>query len=374
MSVNLRNLAIASLALFAAQSIFEEANAATPRAFAQNAIQSLSVHTDNLIRQVQSYLQSAGRWSPSPQGQDMQLCQALQSFQIQVNRLKSDNNSQPYSRIQSDVQQVQAQAQVVNQLISQVGQNPMLSASIMQVGNDLSVLNQALYSVPGIGGANYYDREAGMNPMGSGGMINPGFGMVPGGMVPGGMVPGAYYPGFRPTNINITENSTFDPNPSFQGSFNNFGTGFNPGMTPGIIPGATPFSPGSAASSSAAMSDINAAETQTERFVKQVTGFLTVKGNWPPPQGSQEMQLCENLQSFQSQLRKMRSDMQANISYAMLQSEMHQIAASSQNIDRLLMQINATPDITARWNEVRTALNSAYQTFFSAGTGYMWMR
>ncbi len=377
-----------TMALVAWQcSSVPSATAATPRSFAQSSIQNLSIHTDQLVKQVQTYLQTAGRWSPTPQGQDMQLCQALQNFQALVGRLRVDNSTQSVAKIQGEIQQLQVQAQQVNQLIIQVAQNPMVTSSWMQVGSDLSSLAQMLSSVPaGFGNSNYYDSEAGLNPAFSGGMINPGMGvfpgtMMPGTMMPGTMMPGAYYPGFRPTNINITENSTFDPNPTFQGSFSNFGTPLAPGMTPGMIPGSMsimpgtmPISPGAAAHSSAAISDINAAETQTERFIKQVTGFLTVKGNWPPAPGSNEMQLCQNIQSFQIQLRKMRSDLQANVSYSMLQSEMQQIAASSQNIDRLLMQINATPDITARWNEVRTALNSAYSTFFSAGTGYMWMR
>ena len=376
-----------SMALLAWQfSSAPSVTAATPRSFAQSSIQNLSIHTDQLVRQVQNYLQTTGRWSPTPQGQDMQLCQALQNFQALVGSLRVDNSTQSVAKIQGEIQQLQVQAQQVNQLIIQVAQNPMVTSSWMQVGSDLSSLAQMLSSVPaGFGNSNYYDSEAGLNPAFSGGM-NPGMGMVagtmmpgtmmPGTMMPGTMMPGAYYPGFRPTNINITENSTFDPNPTFQGGFSNFGMPLTPGMAPGMIPGSMPImpgslpiSPGAAAHSSAAISDINAAETQTERFVKQVTGFLTVKGNWPPAQGSNEMQLCQNIQSFQIQLRKMRSDLQANVSYAMLQSEMQQIAASSQNIDRLLMQINATPDITARWNEVRTALNSAYSTFFSAGTG-----
>ncbi|MBX9722687.1 MAG: hypothetical protein K2X81_14910, partial [Candidatus Obscuribacterales bacterium] len=90
---------------------------------------------------------------------------------------------------------------------------------------------------------------------------------------------------------------------------------------------------------------------------------------WMPPQGSPEMQLCQSLQSFQQQLRKIRADIQSNKSMPLLQTEMQQLGSSSQNIDQLLMQTSATPDVIARWNEVRTSMNSAYQALNSAGRG-----
>ena len=370
-----------------------EVQAISPRQQVSNSVRSLSKDTDQLVQAVQAYLQQAGRWSPSPQGKDMQLCQALQEFQKKVAKLTSDNRSQPYDSVHLDLQLLQFQSQAVGQLLNSQTPSPVVAAAWMQLRNDMLAIGQALYPVQGFNPGNFYDMDQGIASgssipsTGFPGTVAPG--MMPfGGGRPGGAIPAEtgtspfgplpstspFYPGLGPTNINITENSTFDPRPSFQGSYNNFdnfgmvnpGSSFSPGGYPGNSAGQF---------SQAMQSNLNGADQQTERFVKQLTTYLQMKGQWPPAQGSNEMNLCQNVQAFQQQLRKVKSDMQANASYSLIQTEMRQLGAVSQSIDQALMQVGAGPDVTSRWNEVRTYMNTAYQSFYSGGSGgYMWMR
>ncbi len=350
------------------------AEAATPRQLVKDSLRNLTSHTAQLVQQVQLFLQQSGRWAPT-QAADIQLCKILQTFEKTVARINSDNNGRPYQQVQSDYQQLQLQSQNLEQQINLVAQNLLVAQAWMQVRNDIVSVNQNLNSASGFNPGNFYDAELGLNQGMGGTSFQPG---IPGsGFTPFSNGGPQYYPGYRPTNINITENSTFDSNPSFQGSFSNMNRPFPavmPGMVPGgMVPGNT--MPGANnAHLSQAISNISSAENQTDRFVKQLTKFLQMRGKWMPAQGSPEMLLCQNLQSFQQQLRKLSSDLQSNIAFPVLQSEMQQIGSSSQSIDQLLMQTGATPDVIARWNEVRTSMNSAYQGFYSSGNGYYWMR
>ncbi|MBX9720733.1 MAG: hypothetical protein K2X81_05015, partial [Candidatus Obscuribacterales bacterium] len=302
--------AVAGALLFCAPLSFfvlaSAAEASTPRQLVTNSVGDLSSHTAQLVQQVQVFFQAAGQWPPT-QGAGLQLCQALQSFQQSTAKLSSDNSSRPYSQVQTDYQQLQLQSQVLEQLLNQVAQNLLIAQAWALVRNDLVAINQALATSPGFSQNNFYDTELGLNQ----GMGNSSFsaGIPGGGFSPFGNGVPSNYPGFRPTNINITENSTFNPNPTFQGSYSNmpFGTPAMPGMTSGFRP-VTGNNGLNNYSKQSASSNLSSAESQTERFVKQVTTFLQMKGKWMPPQGSPEMQLCQSLQSFQQQLRKIRAD------------------------------------------------------------------
>jgi hypothetical protein len=135
-------------------------------------------------------------------------------------------------------------------------------------------------------------------------------------------------------------------------------------MIPGAIPGAMP-----AGDNSQVISHIRDVSSLTERFVKRLTAYLQAQGSWPPAQGTAADELCQNVQSFQLQVRKLGADVGTNVSFSNLQIEMKMIGSTSQNIDKLLAQIRVTPDISGRWNEVRISMNSAYQSFFSAYSG-----
>lgn len=407
----LRKLAVVGTLMITAAALscfvglpIQVVEARTARQTVSDSLRNLQRHTDDLVKQVQVYLQSTGRWLPMPQGKDMQLCQALQSFQQSVNRAVNNNRSQPYNLVQADLQSVQMQSQSVQQLISQLGAAPNVSAVWMQVTSDMMGITPLL-SAPAYSGGNFYDTEGG--GIGGGGIYVPG--AVPGVIVPGaipgtvvtgttvpgtvvngmlvpgttvagtvvngmvipgqaipgqvvpGQIPGGYpaaYPYGYPTNVTITETSPF-------------GSGFAGGY-----PGAYQYPDNHAGGSNyqGVLSNLSNAENQTERFVKQLQSFLQMRAQWPPAQGTPQMLLCENMQSLQQLLRKFRSDIQANVSYPILQGEVQQLATTSQSIDQLLPQTGAGMDVIGRWNEIRTSMASMYQSFYSTSTGHYWMR
>lgn len=381
-------------------ALIQDVQARTPRQSVSDSLRNLQKHTDDLVKQVQAFLQASGRWSPMPQGNDMQLCQALQSFQQAVNRSVNNNRSQSFNVVQSDLQTVQMQSQSVQQLISQVGAAPNVSSVWMQVSSDLLGLNQFL-SIPAYTGGNFYDTEGGaigggiFTPGAVPGMVVPGMAVpgmavpgtvitgttVPGAVVPGmtvpgmavpgmavpgtvvpGMMPGTFVPGAvpygYPANVTITESNPFGSGfaGGGAGGFNNFGG--NRGNN----------------NQQAILSNLQNAENQTDRFVKQLQSFLQMRAQWPPAQGSPQMLLCENMQSLQQMMRKFRSDVQSNVAYPILQAEIQQLATTSQSVDQLLTQTGATMDVVGRWNEIRTSMASMYQSFYSTSTGHYWMR
>jgi hypothetical protein len=360
-------LALFLSAAFASGPAQLAVEASTPRQLVSESLRGLDNHTNQLVKQVQFFLQASGRWAPAPQGQDMQLCQALQTFQQTVGRLKNDNESRPYNVVQSDFQLLQMQSQNVEQLLGVRASSPMVSAAWMQVRNDLAYVNQALYPVLYLSADNFYDSESGPVGGSSGSTFQPGF--------PGSASPfrhgrhfddQSYYPGSHRTDVYVRENSTFDVDPDSQG--------FWPAAP------RSPFLPGTTGTinpdKSQILSNLRSAEEDTERFVKKLTGFFVMRGGWPPPQGTPQMQLCQYMQSFQQQCRKLESDLDSSVSFSVLQNEMNQIAATSQNIDQLLRQINAGPDIFAGWNQVRVGMDRAYQGLYPAASrsGSFWTR
>lgn len=413
-------LLISATGLIFAISASAPVYADSPRQIVSSASQSLSSHTDQLIQLVQVYLQNAGRWSPVPQGADMQLCQSLQEFQKKVKMLRGDS-SRSYKTVQSDLQNLQFQSQLVEQLLNKQVSSPIVGTAWLQIRNDVMSIGQAMTLPMGAMDADaYYEGRSISNGFSQNGLVQNGLvqnglvqnglvqnglvqnglvqnGLVQNGLVaspfagnvlPNGMPVGGVSPfggvspyGYNPTNINITENSTFDSRPSFQGSFNNFGAapnGFGYGNSfAGSANnfGGQNFAGNQSSNLSNVSSSLSNADSQSERFVKQLSTFLQMRGQWPPATGTPGMVLCQNVQAFQQQLRKLNGDVKNGQSYAMLQTEMQQLGAVSQSIDQQLMQTGVTADVTARWNEVRTSMNSAYQLFYSAGSnGYMWMR
>lgn len=363
--------------------------AASPRQLVQNSTQALVNHTQKLVQEVQAFLTAAGRWSPAPQGNDMQLCQALEQFQKKANVLSRDNRGQSFEKVRSELQELEFQTQVLVPLFSQVNAGQSVLAAWMQCRSDLLSISQALSSVPIANPQAFYDRDLAaasgqvLIPSGSGSSFaapgqDPYFsGQAASPFAAPGVQESYYpqgnpyaphfsqsagspfYPGLAPQNIHITRNSTFD----IAGGPQNYADRQNISAS------------GTNHLQSAVLSSLNGADSQTERFVKELSGFLQVKGLWPPPANSTEMQLCQNLQSFQLGLRKFRSDLQANVSYTILQGELQQLGASSQTVDRLLAQASVPTDIVARWNEVRSYMNSTYHAFLSAGSGtHIWTR
>ncbi|MBY0357919.1 MAG: hypothetical protein K2W82_07945 [Candidatus Obscuribacterales bacterium] len=314
------------------------AQAASPRQQVNTALNNAKSHTDTLVKNVASFLQMTGRWAPAPQGKDMQLCQALQSFQQQVNLTAKNNGSQSFNTMQFQLQQLQSQAQNLGQLINQVGPNPTVLSSWNQVQGDMMAINQAFYMPGGANTMNnFYDSEpgmisnfAGINPMMPTNPMNP---MMPSNpMFPGNQM----FPGNN------------QPLPTYSSYGNNFGNSNNQSMS----------------------SALNSAERSTNRLIKRVTSFLQMRGRWMPASGTPEFQLCQDLQNFQQALRQAQRT-SFGMSYPVRQNQLQQLNAAAQNIDRDLIQASVTPDISNQWNSVRNDLNAVFQSFYTSNNGYM---
>jgi len=99
-----------------------------------------------LTASVTTFLQSQGRWAPLPQGNDLQLCNALHALQQQVDRTAQDARSgRPYPIMQQDVMQLQNTGQAVEQLLSMSGATPDVQSRWFNVRSSLVNLNQTLY-------------------------------------------------------------------------------------------------------------------------------------------------------------------------------------------------------------------------------------
>lgn len=326
--------------------------AATPRSQAGNALRQAKKDADRVVKDVSSFLQASGRWTP-PKGDDMALCQSLQTFQQQLERLERDNNGQRgVSVVQSQLQQLQFMTGTLDQQLYKAAGNPALLTNWYAVKADLN--NASQFIMPYVyGRSNLYDLDpsnpAGAFPNTGGSPLVPSGGMVPS--------PNPYIPG---------DNRSF---PGGGGSF--FPGGSNvPGYYPAqILPGGN-----TATSYKHVQASIRAAEPILDHLIPQVATFLQSAGKWPPAQASPEMQLCQELQYFQQQLRRFGDEVNAQTPYPVLQSQVQQLSTSFGNLDRLFFQTGATGEINGRWNELRLQLNNVYQAFYSAGGQQFWTR
>lgn len=311
------------------------ADAASPRQQVNTALNNAKSHTDSLVKNVASFLQMTGRWAPAPQGKDMQLCQALQSFQQQLNMTAKNNGSQSFNTMQFQLQQLQSQAQNLGQLINQVGPNPTVLSSWNQVQGDMMSINQAFYMPGGANTMNnFYDSEPAMISNFAG--INP---MMP---------TNPMFPGSTPFPSNQMFPGNNQPLPTYSSYGNNFANGSSQSMS----------------------SALNSAERNTSRLIKRVTSFLQMRGRWMPASGTPEFQLCQDLQNFQQALRQAQRT-SSSMSYSVMQNQLQQLNSAAQNIDRDLIQASVTPDISNQWNSVRNDLNSVFQSFYASNNGYM---
>lgn len=327
-----------TLALLVGLLACPHAQASSPRSQASDALRKAKRDTDKLVKDVATFLQMSGRWAPSPKGDDMQLCQALQAFQQQVDRTERDNSGQKnISTVQSDIQSLQFQSSNVDQIISRVAANPAVLSSWNNVRMDINTATQ--YIMPYVyGQSNMYDYD----PAASRDAVSP-YGPQPN---PFGPQPNPFTP---------------PPNP-----FNGFVPGYQP----------SPYNTNVTTNQSSrnVQSAVRTAESSLDRMIQQTAHYLQMSGKWPPPQGTAEMQLCQELQYFQQQLRRFGDSAAAQTPYPVLQNEVQQLSTSSSNIDRLLFQSNAPGELNGRWNELRQQLSVVYQSFYSGGSPYFWTR
>lgn len=322
----LLRLTALTLAVFAGS-----AEASTPRSQAGNALRQAKKNTDKLVKDLTAFLQMTGRWSPAPKPDDMQMCQSLQSFQQQLDRLEKDNSAQRgFNIVQSEFQQLQFMSSNLDQVLTRSAGNPALLSSWNSVKMDLN--NAAQYISPYVyDRSNLYDYDPAASP------ATP--------FVPSTPVPTNYFP----TNNFPYNNSPYNPNR------NQLVPGYYPPVNTNI----------SQRSDRNIQSALRSAETTLDRLVPQVSAYLQSKGRWPPQPGTAEMQLCEQLQYFQQQLRHFTEDVATQTPYPVLQTQVQQLSLSFGNLDRLFFQTGASGEVNAYWNEVRQQLNRVYQFFYS---------
>lgn len=309
------------------------ASASTPRADAGDALRRAKKDTDKVIKEVTTMLQMSGRWAPTPKGDDMQLCQSLQSFQQQLDRLEKDNSSQRgLSVVQSELQQVQFMTMNLDQQIMKASAGGGFVRSWSAVKSDLNTASQIINPFV-YGRASLYDVDPTAPPI-------------------------------VPSSNPFANNS--------QNQFNGSG---------GYYPGPQPYSPNNinnnfviAPNSRRVQGYLRSAESILDRLVPDISAFLQSAGKWPPQQGTAEMQLCQELQYLQHQMRDFNDGMNNQTPYPVMQTKIQQLSYSFGNLDRLFFQVGASGEINAKWNELRQRLNDVYQAFYSSDTPQYWSR
>ncbi|RTL40189.1 MAG: hypothetical protein EKK48_17205 [Candidatus Melainabacteria bacterium] len=108
-----------------------------------SSIDNLNSQMDTLVKTVQIFLQTRGRWFPQPQGADMQLCYALKDMKDQVAKLDKTKRD---SDIPSQIQRINSSASGVLGLLQQTGMDAsvmsqwsMVSNSIQQISGGYSI-------------------------------------------------------------------------------------------------------------------------------------------------------------------------------------------------------------------------------------------
>lgn len=70
-------------------------------------LRQIDQNLDQIIKRVQTFLQSTGRWFPSPQGNDMQVCMGLQTFKQQLNQIRRRTGGSLTPELQMQLSQLQ---------------------------------------------------------------------------------------------------------------------------------------------------------------------------------------------------------------------------------------------------------------------------
>ncbi len=110
------------------------AGAQWSRSQLNSTLDNLSAQTDTLVKTVQIFLQTRGRWFPQPQGSDMQLCYALKDLKDQITAL---NKNRRDSNVQSQIQRIDASASGVHGLLRQAGMDESVMSQWRMVSNTI---------------------------------------------------------------------------------------------------------------------------------------------------------------------------------------------------------------------------------------------
>lgn len=101
-------------------------------------IDDLDAQTDTLVKTVQIFLQTRGRWYPQPTGADMQLCYALKDLKSQVDKLQKRKGRE--SDLQNMLGQLNSTASGVYGLLRQTGVDDSVMTQWRMVNSTLQSL------------------------------------------------------------------------------------------------------------------------------------------------------------------------------------------------------------------------------------------
>lgn len=99
-------------------------------------------------------------------------------------------------------------------------------------------------------------------------------------------------------------------------------------------------------------------QRDTDQLVRSVQTALTLQGKWPPPVGSQEMQLCTALQAFSQDVKRAPSSSNNN-QYQNGQFGNPQFAsqqASAASVDSFIGLASNSPDVPSRWMNIKNEI------------------
>lgn len=99
-------------------------------------------------------------------------------------------------------------------------------------------------------------------------------------------------------------------------------------------------------------------QRDTDQLVRSVQTALTLQGKWPPPVGSQEMQLCTALQAFSQDVKRAPNNSNNN-RYQNGQFGNPQFAslqASAASVDNFIGLVSNSPDVPSRWMNIKNEI------------------
>ena len=91
---------------------------------------------------------------------------------------------------------------------------------------------------------------------------------------------------------------------------------------------------------------------QTDDLVKAVQNALMSQGKWPPPAGSNEMQLCTALQYFSQQAKNAPDLNGGNLNNNEMMA-MQSLASSASQVDAYIGTVGFSSDVSSRWINIK---------------------
>lgn len=102
------------------------------------SLRNIDANADQVIKRVQTFLQSTGRWFPAPQGNDMQVCMGLQAFKQQLNQVRRRAGGNLTAELQMQLSQLQQSGSTVVSAMQRAGIDPATLGQMQMLQDSLS--------------------------------------------------------------------------------------------------------------------------------------------------------------------------------------------------------------------------------------------